>query len=176
MRVEHMLLVVGGYLLLIPTLAVLMKLRGKPFRPTGLATLHNLTLTLLSLYMFIEIVRQAVTQRYSLFGNGVDHGAAGYGMARVLHLFYLSKVLEFIDTCIMCLKMNFHQVTFLHMYHHASIFVIWYIIVYFAPGGEAYFSAALNSLVHVVMSDTADHTTHDTPTRTPTQRQQLQQP
>ena len=151
MRFEHMLAVVVGYLVLIPTLALFMRLREKPFQIRWFATLHNVNLTLLSLYMFIEILHQAYIHHYSLFGNGVDHSAEGYGMARILYIFYLSKILEFLDTVIMCLKKNFHQITFLHVYHHASIFFIWWVIVYFAPGGEAYFSAALNSWVHVVM-------------------------
>lgn len=76
---------------------------------------------------------------------------------------------------IMALKGNFHQITFLHVYHHSSIFFVWWIIVRFAPGGDgvlllllvavrpslnvvvgcicfsAYFSAQLNSFIHVVM-------------------------
>jgi elongation of very long chain fatty acids protein 4 len=43
------------------------------------------------------------------------------------------------------------QVTLLHVYHHASISFIWWMITHTAPGGDAYFSAALNSFVHVVM-------------------------
>jgi elongation of very long chain fatty acids protein 4 len=43
------------------------------------------------------------------------------------------------------------QVTVLHVYHHASISFIWWMITHTAPGGDAYFSAALNSLVHVLM-------------------------
>ena len=151
MNPYHMAAVVVAYLVLIPALAAIMKQRAKPVNVRLFATLHNINLTLLSLYMFVEVVRQAVTHRYSLFGNGVESGSAGFGMARILYVFYLSKTLEFIDTVIMCLKQNYRQITFLHVYHHASIFVIWWVIVYFAPGGEAYFSAALNSLVHVVM-------------------------
>ena len=151
MNPSHMAAVVLSYLIVVPLLAFIMKQRSKPVNVRWFATLHNINLTLLSLYMFVEIVRQAVTHGYSLFGNGVDHSSSGYGMARILHIFYLSKILEFLDTVIMCLKQNYRQITFLHVYHHASIFVIWWVIVYFAPGGEAYFSAALNSLVHVIM-------------------------
>ena len=115
MRVDHMLMVVCAYLLLILTLALLMRFRSKPFQVRAFATVHNLVLTLLSLYMLVEILRQAYVRHYSLFGNGVEHGFEGYGMARILHIFYLSKTLEFIDTVIMCLKKNFHQITFLHV-------------------------------------------------------------
>jgi elongation of very long chain fatty acids protein 4 len=120
-------------------------------------------------------------------------------MASALWVFYFSKVPEFMDTFLMALKRNFHQITFLHVYHHSSIFLIWWLIISYAPsvafahrahteawvhrpcrsdavlsltsrasrnvvcvyfvavlllccsGGSSYWSAALNSFVHVGM-------------------------
>eukprot|EP00003_Mantamonas_plastica_P022382 TRINITY_DN3790_c0_g1_i4.p1 TRINITY_DN3790_c0_g1~~TRINITY_DN3790_c0_g1_i4.p1 ORF type:complete len:193 (-),score=71.08 TRINITY_DN3790_c0_g1_i4:20-598(-) len=72
-------------------------------------------------------------------------------MASVVWIFYLSKVPEFLDTVIMILRKKDKQVSFLHVYHHTTIFIIWHIVVYYAPGGDAYFSAAQNSFIHVIM-------------------------
>eukprot|EP00854_Cymbomonas_tetramitiformis_P021505 gene21505-25864_t len=72
-------------------------------------------------------------------------------MAKVIYIFYVSKLYEFMDTFIMLMKGNINQVSFLHVYHHGSISLIWWVITYHAPGGDAYFSAALNSWVHVCM-------------------------
>jgi hypothetical protein len=72
-------------------------------------------------------------------------------MADLLWIFTVSKIYEFLDTYIMILRKKDDQVTFLHVYHHASIYVIWWLNLKFSPGGEAYQSAAMNSLVHVVM-------------------------
>jgi len=147
----HCLGLTTAYLLGLYVVVQIMKKRKEPFKLKAFATIHNINLTVLSLYMTIEVLRQALKNNYSLFGNAVDRSEKGYEMARILYIFYLSKILEFIDTYIMALKKNFHQISFLHVYHHASIFVIWWITVYYAPGGESYFSAALNSFVHVVM-------------------------
>ena len=65
--------------------------------------------------------------------------------------FYFSKLPEFIDTVIMMLKRNYHQVSFLHVYHHSSIFLIWWLVTFLAPTGEAWYSAMLNSFIHVIM-------------------------
>ncbi|KAI9197042.1 ELO family [Polychytrium aggregatum] len=65
--------------------------------------------------------------------------------------FYFSKVFEFIDTFIMVLKKNNRQISFLHVYHHSTIFIIWWLAVLLQPTGSSYFSAAYNSLIHVVM-------------------------
>jgi elongation of very long chain fatty acids protein 4 len=69
----------------------------------------------------------------------------------VIWVFYVSKVIEFGDTWIMVLKKNNHQVSFLHLYHHATIFPIWWWITFQFPGGDSYFSCAQNSFIHVVM-------------------------
>lgn len=44
------------------------------------------------------------------------------------------------------------QISFLHVYHHATTFFpVWALNVHYGPGGEAYYCCALNSFVHVVM-------------------------
>eukprot|EP00245_Coleochaete_scutata_P005893 TRINITY_DN1987_c0_g1_i1.p1 TRINITY_DN1987_c0_g1~~TRINITY_DN1987_c0_g1_i1.p1 ORF type:complete len:298 (-),score=45.52 TRINITY_DN1987_c0_g1_i1:382-1275(-) len=111
--------------------------------------LHNLFLFALSLYMCTGIVYQAIKNKYTLWGNGYKPDEVE--MARLLYLFYVSKYFEFFDTIIMIVKRSTRQISVLHVYHHSSIALIWWTIIYHAPGGEAYFSAALNSFVHVVM-------------------------
>jgi hypothetical protein len=37
---------------------------------------------------------------------------------------------------IMIMKRNTRQITFLHVYHHSSISLIWWAIAHHAPGGE----------------------------------------
>ena len=41
--------------------------------------------------------------------------------------------------------------SFLHLYHHSTMFPLWWIATRWCAGGQAYFSAMLNSFVHVVM-------------------------
>ncbi|CAM6045430.1 unnamed protein product [Sphagnum compactum] len=115
----------------------------------ALVLLHNLFCFGLSLYMCIGIIYQAILNRYTLWGN--SYKLEQTEMAILVYMFYMSKYVEFMDTIIMVLKRNTRQITFLHVYHHSSIALIWWIIAYHAPGGEAYFSAALNSGVHVFM-------------------------
>ncbi|KAL3691805.1 hypothetical protein R1sor_005456 [Riccia sorocarpa] len=110
---------------------------------------HNFVCFALSLYMCVGIVIEAISHRYSFWGNA--YNSKQIKMGHLLYIFYMSKYIEFMDTVIMILKRNTRQISLLHVYHHASIAIIWWIISYHAPGGEAYFSAALNSGVHVFM-------------------------
>jgi hypothetical protein len=51
----------------------------------------------------------------------------------------------------MALKNNYRQISFLHVYHHSSVFMFWWAVVYYGPGGDSYFSCLLNSGIHVFM-------------------------
>ena len=110
----------------------LMKHR-KPFNVKPFAVVHNAVMFALSLYMVIETLTQSYenfgwAKKFTPWGNMVENpGSAkfspsGYRLARVLWIHYLSKVYEFADTAIMVLKKNERQISFLHVYHHASTF------------------------------------------------------
>ncbi|KAG9301898.1 hypothetical protein G9A89_004578 [Geosiphon pyriformis] len=146
----HVTVIMVGYLVMVFGGKRLMENKGK-MNVKGLSTLHNFFLVALSSYMCYTILNEAWNQGYGLFGNPADNNESGWKMAKYVWLFYVSKIAEFTDTLIMVLKKNNHQITFLHVYHHCSIFAIWWFVTRIAPNGEAYFSAALNSAIHVVM-------------------------
>jgi len=76
---------------------------------------------------------------------------AGRRLATVLYVHYLSKYLEFVDSFLMLLRQSWGQLSFLHIYHHASTAWSWYFIMRYNPGGDSYWCCAANSLVHVFM-------------------------
>jgi len=147
----HVLLITIAYIISVPLGRAIMKNR-EPFSLKGFSLLHNGFLVMLSAYMCIETLRQAVFLNYTFpFGNGLSTDPKAQGLANVLWIFYFSKIPEFVDTWIMVLKKNDRQISFLHVYHHSTIFGIWWAVIYYAPGGESYFSAAQNSFIHVLM-------------------------
>ncbi|KAG0257349.1 hypothetical protein DFQ27_005181 [Actinomortierella ambigua] len=146
----HVLLLVLGYFGAIIVGMQIMNFLPR-FEVKTFSLLHNLCMVSLSAYMAGGVVYHAFVAKYSLFENVVDHTSAGLPMAKMIWLFYFSKILEFIDTMIMVVKKNNRQISFLHVYHHSSIFAIWWLVTFVAPNGEAYFSAFLNSFIHVVM-------------------------
>jgi len=146
----HAVLVSIVYLIIIFAGKSIMRSR-KAFEVRLFSLIHNGSMVLLNAYMCYEIIRQALLNQFSLFGNGIDTSANGLALAKVLWLFYFSKPIEFIDTFIMVLKKNNHQISFLHLYHHVATFLIWWGVVYYAPGGDSYFSSAQNCFIHVLM-------------------------
>merc|ERR1711916_26365 len=73
-------------------------------------------------------------------------------VANALWLFSVSKIYEFLDTVFMVLRKRNRQINLLHVYHHASIAYVWLAVnTRYFPGGDSWWAASLNSLVHVVM-------------------------
>jgi hypothetical protein len=70
-----------------------------------------------------------------------EQSLPGQKFGTIIILFFVQQVklivryLEWLQI-IMVLKRNTRQITFLHVYHHSSIALIWWIIAYHAPGGE----------------------------------------
>lgn len=72
-------------------------------------------------------------------------------IARALWWYYFSKFIEFFDTVFFIMRKKDSQVTFLHVYHHSSMFFLWWIGVKWVAGGQSVQGALINSIVHVFM-------------------------
>ena len=57
-------------------------------------------------------------------------------IAKAIWWYYFSKLLEFMDTIFFVLRKKNSQISFLHVYHHATMFPIWWIGVKWVPGGQ----------------------------------------
>ncbi|XP_013872855.1 very long chain fatty acid elongase 5 [Austrofundulus limnaeus] len=124
----------------------------QPYSCRGLMVIYNLGITLLSFYMSFELVTTVWYGGYNFFcQNTYSKPEVDKKVINVLWWYYFSKLLEFMDTFFFILRKNTHQVTFLHVYHHASMLNIWWFVMNWIPCGHSYFGASLNSFVHVVM-------------------------
>lgn len=116
--------------------------------------LYNFGLVLLSLYMLCEyLLSVSTTPVFNYWCQGVDPGMhpSLIRHASVTWLFFFSKFIEFFDTIFFILRKKSNQVTFLHVYHHISICLVWWTVVKWSPGGSTYFGGSLNCFVHVIM-------------------------
>jgi len=65
---------------------------------------------------------------------------------------FCSKILDYCDTLFMILRRRDRQVSFLHVYHHATIGLVWGIVINSGYGGStSSWGAMANSFIHVVM-------------------------
>ena len=121
----------------------------KVVRIKELIMIHNVLSIMFSMYMFVGILHHTQKQNYKWMGNELDH--SDHTLAHYMWIFHLTKYYECMDTFIMILRKSYRQITFLHVYHHASVIVFTWIVLYTHPGGDFYLGPLLNSFVHVWM-------------------------
>ncbi len=74
-------------------------------------------------YMCIEAGVRAYEGGYTLIpGNPFNQTNPNVGF--ILYVFYLSKILDFLDTAFIIFEKRWKQLSFLHVYHHTSIFLV----------------------------------------------------
>lgn len=109
--------------------------------------IYNGGQVLLNGWMVWKIFDAVLFRGHPFFGD--VHTVTGASFAVWVH--YMDKYLEFFDTFFMVLRGRMDQVSFLHVYHHVSIAWAWWFAMASWPGGDSYFGALLNSIIHVMM-------------------------
>ena len=84
--------------------------------------IYNAVQVVLCATMIAGTVQEYRRQNYTLICNSFK--LSNTGMAFWTHIFYLSKVLDFADTLFMVVRGKMGQFSFLHTYHHITIFLV----------------------------------------------------
>lgn len=109
---------------------------------------YNVAQVCMNVWMVWRFLDAVINKGHPFIGS-VD--ALGSGTSFAIWVHYSNKYLEFLDTYFMVLRGRMDQVSFLHVYHHTTIAWAWWIGFALMPGGDSYFGALLNSLIHVMM-------------------------
>jgi len=102
----------------------------KPLNLRPLVVVYNLACAGLNLYIFTEILVTSRQINYSWTCQPVDYSSdpASVRIARALWWYYISKLFEMLDSLFIILhKKDEQQLSFLHIYHHATMFSLWWI-------------------------------------------------
>ncbi|CAM6099961.1 unnamed protein product [Calypogeia fissa] len=149
-----------AYLFLVYVFHSLMKLKKRPMPLGPVPVLHNLVLALGSLVMFAGCLQSTLVEiQESRWLWGPKSGRllllcfppGTRPVGRVFfwsYMYYLSKYYELVDTFILILKKR--QLTFLHVFHHATVIFMSFFWLEFAMSLQIV-ALLTNSGVHVVM-------------------------
>ena len=139
-----------GYLALVAVFSTIMKVAPKIPNLYGLKFAYNMIQVMLCSYMSIEAGMQAWKAGYSITPcQNFDHKNPPIGF--ILYIFYLSKILDFMDTFFIIAEKRWKQLSFLHVYHHFSIFLFYWLNLNVGYDGDVYLTIVLNGLIHTVM-------------------------
>jgi elongation of very long chain fatty acids protein 4 len=117
----------------------------------GPMILYNVIVASTNAWMFYGFVSEIIAHGYKPICNEVDYSAAGTRTAWLVYCYYMSKLVDFTDTAFMVLRRKFDQASFLHVYHHVAMFLIWWFAVKFCAGGDGIAGPLFNTFVHAVM-------------------------
>jgi len=125
------------------------KIKQDGFVVFAAMAIYNVTQVALCGWMVYAAIVEYRRRGLSLVCN--RHDLAEDGLAFVNHVFYLSKVLDFADTVFMIVKSNWRQVSFLHVYHHTTIFLFYWLNAQANYDADIYLTIVLNGTIHFVM-------------------------
>lgn len=152
-RLGTALLIAGGYLLFVILGRVLMSQRAKGLAEElyPLRFGYNIVQVMLCSYMAIEALMIAYRQGYTILPCNKLIRDSTSPVANVLWLFYLSKILDFMDTFFIVLGKKWDQLSFLHVYHHTTIFLFYWLNLHVNYDGDIYLTIVLNGTIHAIM-------------------------
>jgi len=108
--------------------------------------IYNSSQIILNIYMISGLLHLTNS---NFFGLNIDYNQT---LEYFTYIHYLSKYLDYFDTWFIILKKKDKQLSFLHVYHHSTIGIIWGFLIYNNHGnGTASFGALINSFIHFLM-------------------------
>ena len=147
-----MSLAVVGYFSMIYGLTKYMKaaMAAKPV-PYSLKLpmlIYNNAQIALNIYMVYGL--SAVVSYPNIYGINIPYTS---DLRYYVFIHYLSKYFDYFDTLFIILRgKEKQQLSFLHVYHHSTIGVVWGFMLYRGHGnGTAAFGCFINSVVHLIM-------------------------
>merc|ERR1719183_3395479 len=118
--------------------------------PYPIKFMYNVSQIMLCAYMTIEGIFLAYRNNYSIIPC-VGYNQEDPPVANLLWLFHISKVWDFWDTIFIVLGKKWRQLSFLHVYHHTTIFLFYWLNSHVNYDGDIYLTILLNGFIHTVM-------------------------
>lgn len=126
----------------------------QPYNIKSILIWYNLVQVAISACITYKVlVKVYVTGHYSLSCERIPTVETPEEKEIMLYiwLYYLTKIIDLLDTVFFILRKNYRQVTFLHLYHHIGMIFLGFIGYTYVPGGHGVLLVGVNSMVHTFM-------------------------
>ena len=140
-----------AYLAFVIVGSLIMKLGVPAMDPYPIKFIYNVSQIMLCAYMTVEAGMLAYRNNYTLLKPCNNFDAVNPPIANLLWLFYVSKIWDFWDTIFIVLGKKWRQLSFLHVYHHTTIFLFYWLNSQINYDGDIYLTVLLNGFIHTVM-------------------------
>jgi elongation of very long chain fatty acids protein 4 len=142
-----MFMTMMGYYSMIYILTKYMKNKS-PYQLKYPMLIYNNAQILLNIYMIYGLM--PVISYPNIYGINISYTS---NLRYFVYIHYLSKYFDYFDTLFIILRgKEKQQLSFLHVYHHSTIGIIWGFLLYRGHGnGTASFGCFINSVIHLIM-------------------------
>lgn len=143
------------YVLFSKVLGPLYMKNRNPIEMKGLMSAYNILQVVCCLWMLIKLWMNGWGTYFNHLCQPVDKNpdpnSPAMIMASALYWFYMSKLLDFVDTFFFVIRKKNNQITALHVIHHGIMPIYTWGMVRWVPGGQESFGALINTFIHVLM-------------------------
>lgn len=139
-----------AYFLFVVIGSSVMKAGVPAMDPYPIKFVYNVSQIMLCAYMTIEACLLAYRNGYTVTPC-VGYNRTDPPLANLLWMFYVSKIWDFWDTIFIVLGKKWRQLSFLHVYHHITIFLFYWLNANVFYDGDVYLTIVLNGFIHTVM-------------------------
>ncbi|CAG9769515.1 unnamed protein product [Ceutorhynchus assimilis] len=127
--------------------------KREPFKLTMLLVPYNMAMAGLNFYIAFELLTASTRLKYSYICEPCrqSQNPDELQIANAVWWYYFSKLLEFADSFFFILRKKKNQLSFLHVYHHSTMFMLWWIGIKWVPSGSTFLPAMVNSSIHILL-------------------------
>lgn len=125
----------------------------EPLRLHNIIKCYNLFQVGFCAYIMVKGFYHSFGQGYRWFCEPIDYSDSYHPTQVVIigYLYFVSKMIDLLDTVFFVLRKKQSHVSFLHVYHHAGMVALGWIGTKYLAGGQSVFMGLINSFVHVIM-------------------------
>lgn len=148
---RHAFSIALAYVLFVVVGSAIFQSRSVPaLDPYPIKFIYNVSQIVMCAYMTVEALMLAYRNGYT-WVPCVAYNQVNPPVANLLWLFYISKVWDFWDTIFIVIGKKWNQLSFLHVYHHTTIFLFYWLNSHVNYDGDIYLTILLNGFIHTVM-------------------------
>ncbi|XP_014247343.1 elongation of very long chain fatty acids protein 1-like [Cimex lectularius] len=125
----------------------------KPFNLNTFMVVYNAIQTVANMYIFVKGMKLLIEfdAPFSCLHLTTTTTRHDWEVVSTTYLYFLLKISDLTDTVFMVLRKNYHQISFLHVYHHIGMVIGTWCVTKYIPGGHGAVVGIINAIVHIVM-------------------------
>ncbi|XP_055541048.1 elongation of very long chain fatty acids protein AAEL008004-like [Wyeomyia smithii] len=145
--------IIAGYLYFVQSLGPKLMMDRKPFDLRRMLLVYNLIQIVANIFVAFAGTKLMIEKRVSLLCEPIDRSTNEIALreVRLVHCYYVLKVVDLIDTIFFVLRKKQNHVSFLHVYHHTAMVLIPFFYARLYPGGHGSMLGLINTYVHAAM-------------------------